>query len=261
MAASTSPAEELTQLKQDLADKQSEVDHLKAQVADLSKTADDIGQKTKAYPQSAADAVNDQVKALTGYVKTEKAMLKAALPQDAVTDVETKKSKALDNLKGLKAKVDQAASDVVKANTAYAAALDKVTASQAAYQAIAGIPAANTDILKDLAALRTAADKLGAANSLARQYFDVLLMEDRLGALNVLSANAYTAKLNDAGSALAAASQDAAKAKDAQATAVQAQQSAQKDLDDARAKWRQETLDSIPATVPTAAPVPPSAGG
>ena len=56
MPVATLPADQLAQLKQDLEAKQNdtsklakEIDHLKAQIADLGKTVGDIDQKAGAY--------------------------------------------------------------------------------------------------------------------------------------------------------------------------------------------------------------------
>jgi predicted nucleic acid-binding Zn-ribbon protein len=262
MPVATLPADELAQLKQDLEVKQNdtsklakEIDNLKAQIADLSKTVGDIDQKTSAY-EKASGAAGDQVKDLTAYVKTEKAMLKAAVSTSTVTDVEGKKSAALQKLADLKTKLADATKKAADADTAYRKAKDVTVAAQAAYKAIADLPGANADVIKDLTGLRTAADKQGAANSLGRQYFLVLVMEDRLGTIKALTPEEYKKQLNDAGSALAAASDAQTTAKDALDAAVAEQKQTQKDLDDERAKWRQETLDSIPATSPPAAAAP-----
>lgn len=259
------PADELAQLKQDLEGKQNatselakEVDRLKAQIADLTKTVGDIDQKTSAYEKAVA-ATGDQVKVLTDYVKTEKGMLKCALPASAVTDVEDKKTAALKSLEDLKTKLTDAIKKATEADKAYGAAKDATAAAQAAYKAIAELPGANAEIVKDVTALRVAADKQGAVNSFGRQYFLVLVMEDRLGAINALTPEEYKKQLNEAGSALASASDAQTTAKDTLDAAVAAQKQAQKDLDDARAKWRQETLDSIPATPSPAAATPPPA--
>jgi predicted nucleic acid-binding Zn-ribbon protein len=254
-----SPAEELAQLKQDLEGKQSdtsrlakEVDQLKARIADLSKTVGDIDQKTSAY-EKAAGAAGDQLKNLKAYVDTEKTMLKAALEPSSITDIEGKKNAALQKLADLKTGLSAATKKATDADTAYSEAKDATAAAQAAYKAIADLPAANADVIKDLAGLRPAADKQGAANSLGRQYLLVLVMEDRLKAIKTLTPEEYKKELNNAGSALAEASNAHSTAKDELDAAVAAQKQMQKDLDDATAKWRQETLDSIPAT-----PVPVS---
>jgi phage shock protein A len=262
------PADELAQLKQDLEGKQNatselakEVDRLKAQIADLTKTVGDIDQKTSAYEKAVA-ATGDQVKVLSDYVKTEKGMLKCALPASAVTDVEDKKTAALKSLADLKTKLTYATKKASEAHKTYGAAKDATVAAQAAYKAIAELPGANAEIVKDVTALRVAADKEGAVNSFGRQYFLVLVMEDRLGAISALTPEEYKKQLNDAGTALTQASDAQITAKETLDVAVAAQGQAQKDLDDTRAKWRQATLDSIPATPPpteaAASPRPPA---
>ena len=206
------PADELAQLKQDLEGKQNatselakEVDRLKAQIADLTKTVGDIDQKTSAYEKAVA-ATDDQVKVLTDYVKTEKGMLKCALPATAVTDVEEKKADALTSLADLKTKLTDAIKKATEADKAYGTAKDATAAAQAAYKTIAELPGANTEIVKDVTTLRVAADKQGAVNSFGRQYFLVLVMEDRLGAINALTPEEYNKQLNDAGTAVSQAS-------------------------------------------------------
>jgi chromosome segregation ATPase len=180
MPVSTSPAEELAQLQEDFAQKSTELDQLKTQLADLSKTVGDIDQKTSAY-EKAAGAAGDQINDLTAYVNTESAMLKAALPPATVSDVESKKAAALKNIDDLKAVLKTATGKVSDAATEYGKAKDALASAQASYQEIATLPANNADILKDLTGLRAAAEKPGAAKSLARQYFLVLVMRDRLG--------------------------------------------------------------------------------
>ena len=258
-----SPAAELTQLKQDLEGKQSdtsrlakEIDQLKARIADLSKTVVDIDQKTSAY-EKAASATGDQLQKLAAYVNTEKTMLKAALEPGSMTDIESKKNAALQKLADLKSGLSGATKKVADVNTAYSSAKDATGAAQVAYKAIADLPAANTDVINDLAGLRSTADKQGATNSLGRQYFLVLVMEDRLKAIKTLTPEEYNRQLNDAGSALAEASNAQSTGKDELDAAVAAQKQTQKDLDDATAKWRQATLDSIPATPAPESKAPP----
>ena len=249
-----SPAEELAQLKQDLEGKQNDtsrlarqIDQLNARIADLSKTAVDIDQKTSAY-EKAAGAAGDQLKTLTAYVNTEKTMLKAALEAGSMTDIENKKKAALQKLADLKTELDGAIKKAADADNAYSKAKNATAEAQKAYKAIADLPTANADVIKDLAGLRAAADKQGTANSLGRQYFLVLVMEDRLKTIKTLTPEEYKKQLNDAGSALAEASNAQGTAKDELDVAVAVQKQTQKDLDDATAKWRQETLDSIPVT-------------
>ena len=98
------------------------------------------------------------MKDLSAYVKTEKTMLKAALPASAVTDVEGKKSTALQNLADLKTKLADATRKAADADAAYRAAQVASAAAQAAYKAIADLPAANAEAFKDLTTLRAAAE-------------------------------------------------------------------------------------------------------
>jgi predicted nucleic acid-binding Zn-ribbon protein len=262
MAAAILPVDELAQLKQDLEEKQNdtsklakEMDQLKARIADLSKTVSDIDQKTSAYEKAAA-GTSDQLKNLTAYVETGKTMLKAALDEKSITEIQGKKTAALQKLADLKAGLSDATKKAGDADTAYSNAKDTTTAAQAAYKVIADLPTSNADVIKDLAGLRAAADKQGAANNLGRQYFLILVMEDRLNAIKTLTPEEYKKQLNDAGSALAEASGAQSTTKDDLDAAVGAQKQTQKDLDDATAKWRQETLDSLPA-MPAPAPRAP----
>ena len=213
-STSTLPADKLSELRQELEGKESEnsklakkIEQLKAQISDVSKTVGDIDQKTSAY-EKAAGAIGDQVKDLTEYVRTEKTMLKAALPANIVTDVENKKSAALQKLANLKTKLDTATTTAANADTAHGTAKNVTAAAQVAYKAIADLPDANAAILKDLTELRRAADKQGAANSLVRQYFLILVMEDRLGTIKALAPDDYKKQLNEAGSGLASAAGD-----------------------------------------------------
>jgi hypothetical protein len=252
-----SPAEELVQLKQGLEGKQNdtsrlakEIDQLKARIGNLSKTVSEIDQKTSAYEKAAGPA-SDQLKNLTTYVYTQRTKLKAALKASSITDIEgtlRAELKKLEELKTLLLKATEKADD---ARTAHSKAKDATALAEAEYKAIADLPVPNADLLKDLAGLRPAADKQGTANSLGRQYFLVLVMEDRLKTIKTLKPEEYKKQLNDAGRALAQASNAESIARDELDTAVAAQKQMQKHLDDKTAKWRQETLNSIPVTPET----------
>ena len=254
----TVPADELIKLKQDLENKQNdnntlvqEIDRLKAKIADLGKTVGDIDKKASAYDEKAAGAVTDKVTTLKDYVETEKKGLACALPPGTVADVESKKTAALRKLKDLETTLQLAIKAAHDADTALETAKAATATSQAAYNTIASLPGVNTEIVNDLSGLRTAAEKQDAAHNLARQYFLVLVMEDRLKKIKALTPEEYKKQLNDAGINLAQTTVAQAIAKEAHDTAVAAQKRAEKDLADASAKWRQETLESIPAGPPT----------
>jgi archaellum component FlaC len=253
----TAPADELIELKQELEDKKTnnnniakDIDRLKAKIADLSKTVGDIDKKASAYDEKAAGVVSDQVTTLSDYVKTEKKGLNAALPPGTVADIQDKKAAALKKLADLKTKLTEAATKVGEADKALDTTKAATRAAQAAYTKIADLPGANAEIVRDLSGLRAAAEKQDAANSLGRQYFLILVMEDRLKDVKALTPEEYEQQLNDAGSNLAHATAAQVTAKEAHDTAVAAQKQAEKDLADALAKWRQETLESIPAGPP-----------
>lgn len=254
----TSPADELSKLEQELEDKQNtnnnlakDIDRLKVKIADLGKTVGDIDKKASAYDDKAAGAVSDQVTALKDYAETEKKGLTCALPPATVTDVQNKKAAALQKLANLKTKRTEAVTKVGEADKAFGTAKAAAATAQAAYTTIADLPGANAEIVNDLSGLRGAAEKQDAAHNLGRQYFLVLIMEDRLKEVKALTADEYEKQLNDAGSNLAHATAAQVTAKETHDTAVAAQKQAEKDLADARAKWRQETLESIPAGPPT----------
>jgi chromosome segregation ATPase len=251
------PADELITLKQELENKQNnnsnlakDIEHLKAKIADLSKLVGDIDKKAGAYDEKAADAVSDQVTTLSDYVKTEKKGLNAALPQDTVTDIQNKKTTALGKLAELKTKVTEAATKVGEADKALDTTKAATKAAQGAYTKIADLPGANAEIVRDLSGLRAAAEKQDAANSLGRQFFLILIMEDRLKEVKALTPEQYEEQLNDAGSNLAHATAAQVTAKETYDAAVAAQKQAEKDRADAVAKWRQQTLESIPAGPP-----------
>src|SRR5262245_56829560 len=136
------PADKLARLRKELEDKQNntselakQVDRLKAQIGDLSQTVCDIDQKTSAYEKEAGTA-GDQMENLTAYVKTEKAMLKAALPANALTEVENKKKEADKTLKALEIALTEATKRSVDADKAYGKAKDHNATAQVAYKAI-----------------------------------------------------------------------------------------------------------------------------
>jgi hypothetical protein len=245
-----SPADQLKEWTDKLAANQSQnadltrdIDRLKNQIADLSKTISDVGQKKQAWATTAETATEQQA-ALQTYVNTNTKMLEATVadPQkikDAIKQAKT-------GLDDLKKAVDDANTAATGKQGEWAKA--KVAAVDAAnsYSAYAGLAAANDALLKDVASLRDKTDKEGV-NNVARKYSLVLVMNDVLQALNLPPPDAYAAELSNRASALSAASQDEKLAKIAADKAAADAAEAQKTLDDARASWRQKLLESIPS--------------
>jgi chromosome segregation ATPase len=267
MPDALSPADELEVLKQTLDENQTKAselargsERLKAQIADLEKTVKEVDQKKKDFEKAAAGA-DQKKKELLAYVTREKQMLEATVP---AATIKAEKKKADDALKALEKDVKDAAAKARDKATELGTAKAATAAKQADFNKIAGRAAANDEILKDLTALRAAADKQSAANNLSGMYFVVLVMEERLAQLELISPADQEQQLNEAGTALAAAVEAERTAKEAFDAATEKEKQARKDLDTARAKSRQATLDSISEgtrndSAAAARNVPPSA--
>ena len=271
MPAIVSPSDQLTQWNDTLGKNQSQsadlakdIDRLKNQIADLTKTVSDIDQKAQGWDKSVQGAAQQQ-KDLQTYVQTKTKMLEATLADKAA--VVTVKTKAQQALADLGTALTKATATAAANAQAWTDAKTATAAKQDAYNTWAGLAASNDATLKDLAALRTSADQKSAANNVSQAYFQVLVMTDVLGQLNLPATAGYTTELNQRASDLATASEAEKLAKIAADKAAADAVQAQKDLDDARAKWRQKALDSIPlgggaanAAAPAPAPAAPAAG-
>ena len=257
-----SPADQLAQLKQDLeanqaktADLSKEADRLKAQITDLGKSVVEIDGKSAAWDKASAEAGHQQQE-LTAYIKTKKQMLEATVGNKAaVVKAKDDAQQALaDQAKQVQALSDQAA----QKETALATAKADTVAKQAAYTSAGNLANANDASLKDLTALRASVEKEIGANNVSRPYFLTLLMEDVIQNIKLPTSADYTKALDQAAVDLAAAKVAERTASEALDAAVVSRQEAQKKLDDAKSKWRQQTLDSI---VEQKAAAAPAAGG
>jgi len=263
MPAKPNPSDQLTQWNQDLAKNQTQsaaltkdIDRLKNQIADLTKTVSDTNQKGQVWDKSQQGATQQQTD-FTSYVQTKTKMLEATVADKAaVVKIKTDAKQALTDL-GLALKNAQATA-TAKAQ-AWNDAKTVTAGKQDAYNIYAGLGAANDAVLKDLASLRTSADQKSASNDVAKAYFQVLVMTDVLAQLNIPTTAAYTTELNNRASDLATAGETEKLAKIASDQAAADAAQAQKDLDSALSAWRQKALDSIPsgggvAAAPAAAP-------
>lgn len=248
MPDAISPADELKVLKQTQEENQTKAaelakgsEHLKAQIADLEKTVKEVDQKKKDFEKAVAGA-DQKKKELLAFVKREKQMLEATVPH---ATIKAEKTKADDALKKLDEKVETAATQAREKAVKLGEARTATAATQADFNTVAGRAAANDEIFKDLVALRAAADKQSAANNLSKMYFLVLVMEERLGQLDLISPAEQEQQLNAAGAALAAAAEAERTAKEASDAATGAEKQARKDLETARSRSRQATLDAI----------------
>ncbi len=217
-----------------------EIDRLKNQIADLSKTVSDIDLKKQAWTNS-IQAANQQQADLAAYVKTKTTMLKATVADPkTISDAKDEAMKELGDLQDVLDKANKAPAekqeDWVKAKDAAADAANS-------YSTYASLAAANDAILKDLTSVRASADKEGAANNVARMYFLVLVMTDLLNKINLPAPDDYTTELNNRASALSTTSQNEKLAKIAADKAAADATQAQKALDEARASWRQKVLE------------------
>jgi hypothetical protein len=235
-----------------------EIDRLKNQIADLSKTVSDIDLKKQAWTNS-IQAANQQQADLAAYVKTKTTMLKATVADPkTISDAKDEAMKALGDLQDV---LDKANKAPAEKQEDWAKAKDAAADAANSYSTYASLAAANDAILKDLTSVRASADKEGAANNVARMYFLVLVMTDLLNKINLPAPDDYTTELNNRASALSTTSQNEKLAKIAADKAAADATQAQKALDEARASWRQKVLDSIPnggaaAAAPGPAPAP-----
>lgn len=241
MRAPISPAAELAALKQEAEQKGKDVEVLKARIAELTKTVSDLDKKEKEFAKAAAN-VEQQKQDLECFANTRKPRLEQTVAKAAIIGF---KNDATANLDTLSANVTAAEGDVASAAVALDEARTVTAEKQAAFAAVTSIPESNNQVLKDLLALKADADKEDAANNLGRMYFLLLLIEDRLNELQILDPAEYMKRLNDAGSAVTAASQVEREAKATLDGNTAALKDAQKTLQDQRAKWRKEVLDKI----------------
>ncbi len=246
-----SPAAELAKLNKELEEKQAaqakadhEIDLLKSKVADLGKAVAEIDQKVKAW-EKASVSIKEQQKTQKSYFDREKRELEATLSaadQKLVKDARAKGQKEV-------ADSDQKVADlqlkVASKKTALANAEAAKTATAQAYKAEVDLATKDSDLLKDLTTLHGDADKEEAKNNVLRQYFLILEGEDDLTRLDVPDVNAYAERLNNAGAAMAAASNVERLAKEELEKAQVELQTAQKDSGDAKKSRRQKTLASI----------------
>jgi hypothetical protein len=254
-----SPADELVKLRNDLAANQSKVadmskdsDRLRLQIADLAKAVADIDAKAKAFDKASQD-VSVQQKEFDTYVKTKKQMLEATVPnKDAIVKA---KRDGLQHLSDLEQQVQDLSAKVLQQEKVWTDAKAETAKKQAAYAVAANLAAANDAVLKDLSSLKSAADKEGSDNRISRMYFLVLLMEDVLNKVSLPSSADYQKGLNQAANDAAAAAVADRVAKEELDKADADRQQAQKDFDDTKAKWRQQTLDAIVEPKPAVVPV------
>jgi len=254
-----SPADELAKLRNDLAANQSKVadmskdsDRLKLQIADLAKAVADIDAKAKVFEKTSQD-ITMQQKDFDTYIKTKKQMLEATVPnKDAIVKA---KRDALQHLVDLEQQVQDLSMKVPQQEKVWIDAKADTAKKQAAYAVAANLGAANDAVLKDLSSLKSAADKEGSDNRVSRMYFLVLLMEDVLNKLSLPSSADYQKGLNHAANNAAAAAVADRAAKEELDKADADRQQAQKDFDDTKAKWRQQTLDAIEEPKPAVVPV------
>lgn len=254
----TSPADELKDLKASLEANQAKDNELgktielqKGRIAELTKTVAEIEQKQKAWEKAAQDSA-DKKKELENYRKLKVPIVEAVVPEPTRTELLNAKKAAETKLSDLAKAVETASATVDAQAQAYATAKAATASRQREYTALTNLAAQNEARLKDLATLRADADKAAAANNMARMFVLLVFIDDGLKKLQLPSAAEYLAQLNKAGSAVAAAGQAERAAKDAVDKANADRQQAQKDFDEAKAKWRQQLLDSIPDPKPAA---------
>jgi len=243
MSDATSPDQELKQLEDDLAANQKEAEKLKAQIANQKKIAADVDQKEKDLAKVSDDASTKKKEDLDDFVAKQKALLESTGDKKPIKDAE-KQARA--DLDALGQHVTSAKDDVTKKETALDAAKKVTREKQAAFDAVAAIPANNAAVLKDAAALADKANAEGKANNFSHMYFIVLVLAERLAKFDTIDADTFAKKLNQAAADLAAALNDERTAKANLDAANAAVKDAQKIFDAKKATWIDDALKGIP---------------
>jgi hypothetical protein len=236
----------LQQAEAELADKEKsavEAARIKARIADIKKTNAELEAKKKEY-KKAYEEIGKKKKEFDDYVETQVKML---APVVDVKKIEAVHKKAKEELQKLEQDAQAAAVDQPKAATAE---------KQAAYTRLLTLHAT---LLKDLAGLKTAAEKEYDANNLSRMYLLILFMNDRLNELTPMDPKQYEDALNAAAQAFIAAGDTERKDKDTRDAAAANEKVLAKQLQDARSNWRQTALESVEEGAGAPAPAPEEA--
>lgn len=251
----TNPKNELSELTAALAKKQqdsaqvtAEIEAIKSRITDLAKITAEIDQKVTAY-EKARTGLDEQRKKSEAFFNAKKQLLENTLPNEQeILEKKNNSQKALEDLKGQLEKINNqmeqkqnalnaAQKDLDKKKAAYADELDRVGSVSKA--------------LKDLQELEKQADQEGDNNNFARMYFFVLEMQDALKASELPTPEAYRSSLERAARELGQASAAHRTAKGELDSAIAEQKAKQKELEEAAAARRQNTVASVPAGVPT----------
>lgn len=242
MPDATSPAEILKKLELELDANQRNATRLKSQIADVKKTVDDIEQKTKDAEKAAAGNEENFLK-LKEQADCKKRALEPKVPDPKA--IEAREKEAAAKLKKLKDAADEARNAIGPLEINVAEAKVVTAWKQREFDEIAGIPARNTEILKEVTALLKQVETEEAAKNCSRAYFLVLVILDLLCQYDRRTPEEWAKALKEAGNALAEAARYQRAAEEKLEAAKADEKAKLKAYKDAKAKWVQEALEGI----------------
>ncbi len=261
MPESTSPADTLKALELNLEENQRGAARLKAQIADVKKTVDDIDQKTKDVDKSST-ANDETYQKLKEWADCKEKALKGKVPDPkAVAEKETAGSKEVADLKK---KAEDAGRAIWPLEVEVAKRKVDTAAAQKYFDEVANIPARNAEILKEAADFQKKADAEETAKNCSRAYFYVLVILDLLGRYDRRTPAQYAKLLKHAGNVLAGAVKNQREAEEKLEAAKSYEKAAIKKYEERKAKWVQESVDSLPkqdCKKTTSPPCEPPKGG
>jgi len=244
------PAADLQKLKDSLkadqdksADLTKEMNLLKAQIADLQKSVDEIDSKGKNY-EKGLQTIEQQKKDLETYFNTKKAMLEATVPNKE--EVSKTKERGDKEVTELVATVTRLQDEVTTNTGAYQAAKADTQQKQQKYTSEVNLLTRNDVWIKDLGGLRTAIEKEDTKNNVSRMYFLILEMADVFKKLDLPRQAEYLDRLKNAASELSIATNTERDKKQALDDSTANLRQAEKDLEEAKSKRRDKILQSIP---------------
>lgn len=247
------PAEKLEQLKRELdkaivenETRDRKIDHLKSNIADLSKAVGEIDKNTKDW-EKAAQIITQQKKDEQAYYDNKKKMLEATVPnKPEIIALKGKEDKKIADLEAL---VNTLTSNIPTLEQTLATARNNSAAKKQQYDETVNLAKKDTDLLKDLVSLRALAEKEDEKNNISRMYFLILEMGDDLKDIDVPSVAQFKEKVNAAELAVLKAVAAEQTAQDELDKTKAALKKAEKDLSDELANGRANTLALIQENV------------
>jgi chromosome segregation ATPase len=247
------PAEKLEKLKHELDNaivenetRDRKIDHLKSNIADLSKAVGEIDKNTKDW-EKAAQIITQQKKDEQAYYDNKKKMLEATVPNKP--DIIALKEKEDKKVAELEALVNTLTSNIPALEQTLATARNNSAAKKQQYDETVNLAKKDTDLLKDLVSLRALAEKEDEKNNISRMYFLILEMGDDLKEIEVPSVAQFKEKVNAAEIAVLKAVAAEQTAQDELDKTKAALKKAEKDLSDELANGRANTLALIQENV------------